>query len=460
MTRFSALALAFVLAGGSFAWCQTEEAPPIFSGDNTIEVARNLGTTPAGPFDNFEAYDANDPPRELDLVFITLEVIDPDLPDDTLFARKMSEWVPFRQYQAPEPGPIADDTEGFIGAPILLLDTGRAEIGYLFQIPEFQGVNQARLRGLINYDVAWAITIDIANEEAPDFFDTEIINIVAVENANLRPTNSPPVADAGGDTTVLVDTTVTLDGGRTFDGTNVGFDPRDPAVFERDTLSFAWEWVSGPQRVDPTVSDADFPERAVVVLDEVGVYVFRLTVQDGVNPAPSTDEVTITAVSARPVNRKPTARIVGPTEKLVVGDVITLDGTSSTDPDGDALTFRWRQTNELGGNLTTDDVTRDFQPLAGQTEPISTWQAITPGTYYFRLLVNDGVLSDTVRFQLDVIDSATAGIQISAQGAPAASDDAADSPLLAPVVPGACGGSLAPLAVVPLALAARRRRRT
>jgi len=62
----------------------------------------------------------------------------------------------------------------------------------------------------------------------------------------------------------------------------------------------------------------------------------------------------------------------------------TLDGRASSDPDGDALTYRWEQTSPtpvtLVGTTATASVTRG------------------PGTYVFRLTVGDGSLSssDTV----------------------------------------------------------------
>jgi serine protease AprX len=86
-----------------------------------------------------------------------------------------------------------------------------------------------------------------------------------------------------------------------------------------------------------------------------------------------------------PVNRAPVAN-AGPDQSLRAGRspntaTFTLSGAGSSDPDGDALTYRWDQTSPA---LTT---------------PVGTSSAVTltraPGTYVFRLTVNDGSLQST-----------------------------------------------------------------
>jgi serine protease AprX len=86
-----------------------------------------------------------------------------------------------------------------------------------------------------------------------------------------------------------------------------------------------------------------------------------------------------------PVNRAPVAN-AGPDPSLRAGRspntaTFTLSGAGSSDPDGDALTYRWDQTSPA---LTT---------------PVGTSSAVTltraPGTYVFRLTVNDGSLQST-----------------------------------------------------------------
>jgi hypothetical protein len=195
-----------------------------------------------------------------------------------------------------------------------------------------------------------------------------------------------------------------------------------------------------------------------VTLNEIGTYVYRLIVDDGVNALPSSDTVTIQVVSTLPENRAPTATIEAPTEAVVTGQVIMLNGTASSDPDGDRLSFRWRQTDELGGNLSSADTARVFQPLGGLEAPISQWQATTPGTFYFRLIVTDiyGAIA-TATVSITVVEAGTAGVTVT-QGDETLGSTGEQEQVGDPIAPAACGGSLLPLAVLPLLLRLVRRR--
>jgi hypothetical protein len=331
-------------------------------------------------------------------------------------------------------------------------------------VPDILGVNQLRMRGLIDYDVLWWVDVRVSNEEKPEPESGQwgqfSFYLRAKENPLLAPPNPPPFADAGPDQTAAAGSTVVLDGSRSFDSSNLGFDPSEPNIFVKDTLEYAWEWISGPERVDPEADDDGNDATAQVSLSLTGDYVYRLLVEDGVNPLPSTDEVTISVVSSLPANRGPRAIITAPTAPVALGTTIRLGAERSTDPDGDKLTYRWRQTNAVGGALESDEVIDGFQPLVGVTEKIASWKPVKTGTYYFSLLVTDpGGLSDTAFTSVQVIELATAGKLLYRQA-----DNGGDEqtpPVQERSAPGACGaGSLFALAVVPVMLwFARSRRR-
>ena len=76
-------------------------------------------------------------------------------------------------------------------------------------------------------------------------------------------------------------------------------------------------------------------------------------------------------------NTPPTAD-AGSDQTATVGDPVMLDGTGSSDPDGDALTYLWTQTS--GPSVTLSDATA-IQP---------TFTPTVAGTYVFSLVVNDG----------------------------------------------------------------------
>ena len=265
----------------------------------------------------------------------------------------------------------------------------------------------------------------------------------------MAPPNPPTFADAGPDQAVELGTTVTLDGGRTYDGFNLGFDPMSGDTFEKDTLTFAWEWISGPQRVDP-LQDEPINPQATVTLNLVGDYVYRVTVDDNVNSLPGTDSVTITVVEDIPGNQAPIAIVDGPTA-VVVGDIVTLDGSGSADPDGDSLWYHWRQTDELGGELPADDLSQTFLPISGREEAISTWQVVRAGTFYVRLLVGDGLLTDISDIHsIDVVEPATAGATVVSEAEPAEEAEEVGDPVELPAPPVLCGAGMFPLALVPL----------
>lgn len=181
--------------------------------------------------------------------------------------------------------------------------------------------------------------------------------------------NSPPIANAGPDQTAAVGATVLLDGHASTDA-------------DGGSLSFQWSFVTRPAGSAASLSNATTPSPNFVI-DRAGAYVVRLVVNDGTaNSAPDT-------VTIGTANSKPTAN-AGPDQTAVVGATVTLDGSSSLDVDGNALTFRWAFAARPAGSTATLST-----PLAVTT----TFTVDRPGTYAVRLIVNDGTVDsdpDTV----------------------------------------------------------------
>ena len=188
-------------------------------------------------------------------------------------------------------------------------------------------------------------------------------DLSAVDDCTIT-VNSPPVADAGSDQTANVGETVSLNGSGSSDPDGTG-------------LTYSWSFQSRPTGSSATLSGATTATPSFTP-DVGGEYVARLTVSDG--SASDSDDVTID------VNGPPTAN-AGPDQAANVGEVVQLDGTGSTDPNGDALSYSWSFQTRPGGSQAAlqnaNTATPTFTPDVG-------------GTYMVSLVVSDGSLSSAL----------------------------------------------------------------
>lgn len=182
-------------------------------------------------------------------------------------------------------------------------------------------------------------------------------------------TNSAPTADAGMDQTISKSMVVTLDGSGS----------SDP---DYNFLSYAWEFAQQPANSQAVLSDTSTPAPSFTA-DGAGTYVINLVVNDGQeNSLP--DSVTITSVNDAPVAHAGANQFGG------VGLEASLDGSASSDNNGDTLTYSWSFVSLPAGSSTT---------LVGPTSETPTFIADVEGLYEIRLTVNDGFVdseADTV----------------------------------------------------------------
>ena len=85
---------------------------------------------------------------------------------------------------------------------------------------------------------------------------------------------------------------------------------------------------------------------------------------------------------------QPVANITVNPDNIVVGDEVTLDGSGSSDPNGDDLTYAWSQPVGQGAHLSS------------VTMPSATFTADAEGTYSFTLMVDDGKFTDNAIIDL------------------------------------------------------------
>jgi len=181
--------------------------------------------------------------------------------------------------------------------------------------------------------------------------------------------NTPPVANAGPDQTIPVGSTVVLDGTASFDA-------------DGDPLNYNWTFASRPADSTAVLMNASSPAPHFTA-DVAGSYVVQLVVNDGiVNSSP--DTVTISTDNSRPVAE------AGMNQIVALGETVQLDGSGSSDADGDSLTYSWSLTSRPPGSEAV---------LSNATAVNPTFVADLPGVYVAQLIVNDGQLDslpDTV----------------------------------------------------------------
>lgn len=180
--------------------------------------------------------------------------------------------------------------------------------------------------------------------------------------------NTPPVADAGPDQAVPAGTMVQLDGSGSFDA-------------DGDPLTFEWQFVSRPAGSSAVLSDANAESPTFIVdvpADAANPYVLQLVVNDGIaDSAPDTVSVTTT-------NSPPVAD-AGPDQTVFIGATVQLDGSGSSDADGDPLTFQWMfLSRPPGSNAVLSD------PAAENPTFVADVPADSQNLYVVQLIVNDG----------------------------------------------------------------------
>jgi hypothetical protein len=154
----------------------------------------------------------------------------------------------------------------------------------------------------------------------------------------------------------------------------------------KNAVTFSWVQTDGPTVVlsNATVAKPTFDAPAVG--PNGATLKFKLTVTGCTGPA-SIAYTTINVANVE-TNRPPVASATVTPNPAAEGEEVTLDGTSSNDPDGDTLTYTWEQLSGTTASLNSNSLaTATFtapNPLNNENEALK-----------FKLTVSDGYLSSS-----------------------------------------------------------------
>jgi hypothetical protein len=177
--------------------------------------------------------------------------------------------------------------------------------------------------------------------------------------------NAAPVANAGVAQNVVAGNSVTLDGSASSDANG-------------DTLTYAWTLTSKPAGSSAALSSST-SAKPTFTADVAGTYVASVVVNDGkVNSTAVTVSIAAAVANVAPVANAGTA------QSAYLGDLVTLDGSASSDANGDVLTYAW----------TTRSFPSFFAPtISSANTARPNFTLSDAGTYVFSLVVNDGRVS-------------------------------------------------------------------
>ncbi|MCZ8529588.1 PKD domain-containing protein [Alteromonas sp. PRIM-21] len=236
-------------------------------------------------------------------------------------------------------------------------------LSYTWSLTSFPSSSNASLTNPTNVSPTFTADVDgtyvaqlIVNDGTVDSA-ADTVSVIAAT------ANSAPVANAGNDQNASTGTVVTLNGSASSDA-------------DGDTLSYAWSLTSFPSSSNASLTNPTNVSPTFTA-DVDGTYVAQLIVNDGTVDS-AADTVSVIAATA---NSAPVAN-AGNDQNVTAGTTVYLDGSGSTDADGDGLLYSWSFVSKPTGSLSTFDDETTVNP--GFTPDLD-------GSYVISLIVNDGI---------------------------------------------------------------------
>ncbi|MCK6517862.1 PKD domain-containing protein, partial [Myxococcota bacterium] len=177
----------------------------------------------------------------------------------------------------------------------------------------------------------------------------------------------------------------------------------DGSSSQGEGLRYAWALVDGPSNALLIEADA---QTAYLQPTDEGIYTLGLTVCDRWDRCDEAETMALVGEAAsrqrlasfgggglgsKPFgkNRAPQAD-ASAKRSMGLSGTVKLDGSASSDPDGDSLRYRWTFTARPAGSALTDADIQD------STSALASFTGDVKGTYGVKLVVRDGMLADSV----------------------------------------------------------------
>lgn len=176
------------------------------------------------------------------------------------------------------------------------------------------------------------------------------------------PPNTAPTANAGASQSIHAGDTVYLNGSGSFDDNT-----------PTPSLGYAWKLKSAPPGSSAVLVGGNTATPRFTA-DRAGRYVVQLVVTDGggLQSAPA-------SVVVSSLNQVPTAN-AGPNQLVALAQTVRLNGTASSDPDNDPISYAWAIASAPAGSTAR---------LNGANTAIPYLQPDVTGAYTVTLMVRD-----------------------------------------------------------------------
>ncbi len=210
-------------------------------------------------------------------------------------------------------------------------------------------------------DIPWPVTADGDGYALQRLEEEDFANDVSNWGTIL---NTLPDANAGVDRRVRINSSVTLDGSRSYD-------PQD------NPLTYQWELITKPSESTAQLTSTSLMQPGITP-DKQGLYTFTLLVNNGqVQSTPSF--VSLYAYQ----NRKPYAIIDANGSIAHVDEAIPLNGKRSYDPDFEEIFYYWEVVNKPEESIAE---------IQSSESKVASFTPDVTGYFQFSLIVNDGEL--------------------------------------------------------------------